>query len=139
MLNTILNQLNDDLKVKFGNGENYKIRSATVCRSRPENLEEGISYPIIGFTCTGERFNDAFSKTSYARAVVRFYGYAEADEQDPLDNIRELFHDLRYFLFNDFTYKDKVSVLNEYTIGEGTSEVPSYFICTVEIIYDLTW
>jgi len=114
---TILDTLKSDLKdyVKVSRG--YNTTPTTILKGSFGPDEVSKSFPVIGFDITSEEFESQMGDTGFAYVYLDIYGYTYTDGVDRIDAIRKLAHDVLYFIYNDFTYTDEVSLLEPMEYG----------------------
>lgn len=146
-LDTILNQLEEDMDNKIATTNGYKT-DPKIVRGIFTPPELGGYYPVVGFTLIRERITLSMSAGNvqeYARVLI--YGYDKIAGLDKVENkgrnnrrIHELCHDVLKFVFtDDWTYTGSTNPASEIEYYEGSIQDPvSVFVFQIDIHYDAT-
>ena len=115
-LDYVLVELKDELENKIdGNSPYYTILSKVV---RGAVLWTDIEnhMPAVWFTVTDETVDETFGTKSIGTIDLEIHGII--NNKGNTDNIHKLLKDIKYFLYNDYTKTDDLTIVN-YAIKEG--------------------
>lgn len=113
ILDTILDSLEEDMKKYIKISSDYRTTPTVVFRGAfgPNEVQ---SFPAIGFDITGEDLSIIYQNDEgLAYVELDLYGYAYSDGVDRISDVRNLAHDVLYFIYNDFTYTDNVEIVDK--------------------------
>ncbi len=140
-INTILDRLKSDMEDKIDPTGNYS-RKPTIKHGYYTQRDLKTDMPAVCFACYSEDLFETQSDDVASELFVRIYGFAKSDGIDSKDDVKELAHDVLYFLFSDdWYYYDKTYVISN--IGYLEASPPQRpigeFVFDIKIRHDGTY
>ena len=110
---TILDTLENELKSYVKVSRDYRTTPTTIYRGAfsPSEVQ---AFPVVGFDIVAEDFDIVYQdKEGVAYVELDIYGYTFSDGVDRISDIRDLAHDILYFIHNDFSYTNETGILGK--------------------------
>ena len=138
--NTILDQLEEDLKTKIDPTGDFSTKP-TVFKGVFNQTDVEGKMPAICFSCYGEELDVMMANEIHTYLNIRMYGFTGTDGYNDNANIRMLCHDVLYFLYSDeWTYTDQTDVNPNIEYYEGGPSRPvSMFMFDIKVRNDATY
>lgn len=140
-INTILDKLKSDMEDKLDPGRDYSRQPTIKHGYYPLRDVEG-ELPAVCFACYAEELGETMSDDVMSTLYVRIYGFAESDGIDSKDDIKELAHDVIYFLYSDdWTYADDTWIISNigYLEASPPKRPVGEFVFDIKIKHDGTY
>lgn len=119
-INTILDALESDLQDKMDASRDYS--TTPVIKHGYYTLRDlNPNLPAVCFLCYSEELDEAMAGNIVSYIHIRIYGFAVSDGIDSKDDIKELAHDVLYFLFSDdWSYADDTWITSNISYLEAS-------------------